>query len=860
MKNIKNNVLHSLHKHEKLDYIISAIFSVIILLLSFQTPSDAAETKKILVLHSYHQGLVWTDDIMEGIYSVFNKYSADTEIYVEYMDTKRYFDGLKGKYLTGLRNMYKDKYGGMKFDMIISSDDNAFQFLLLYHDELFPGTPIVFCGVNNFEDAMLSGHDYVTGVIELLDIKASIDIALKLHPEAKEIAIITDTSESGNANRKIIEQLADEYKGKAEFVFIDKDNTGLTLQELLERLRLLKKGSVIFYSDFLRNRGEYIIQETAVPQISSTCKRPIYTHYDEILGLGVVGGKLIDGKSHGRKAAQMALQILQGTPVSRLPVYKESTNLYMFDYQQLTRFGIDENALPKGSVVINRPFTFYSQYKQLVWTVSGVFSFLVISLIAISVNVVKRKKAEEELKNAYDTLEHKVEERTIALSKANLALHSEITERRLAEEALKKRETQLTDSQRVAHLGRWEWDIPTNKLVWSDEVYKIYGVNPEQFSPTYDLVIDAMHQDSRNEFHQAIQQTLSGEKPFELDYRLTRPDGTERIVHTIGEVTRDEGGKPVMMFGIVQDITERNKVEAELKESHERLLTVLDSLNAIVYVADMKTYEILFINKYTRDVFGDIEGKICWQTLQTDQSGQCNFCSNDQLLTPDGKPAGVYSWEFQNTVNGSWYIIQDRAIQWVNGKLVRMEIATDITERKKMEQKLQEMTITDDLTGLLNRRGFFTLAEQQCKLSDRAGMQIYLLYIDLDGFKTINDELGHEAGDQALIDTANVLRKTFRESDIIARIGGDEFVVLLADPSEPDIENIVIRHVTKNLEIHNEQSGRNFVLMFSMGVANYNPERPCAVSELLTQADELMYEDKKRNKSPLRPLRTEKTS
>jgi diguanylate cyclase (GGDEF)-like protein len=125
----------------------------------------------------------------------------------------------------------------------------------------------------------------------------------------------------------------------------------------------------------------------------------------------------------------------------------------------------------------------------------------------------------------------------------------------------------------------------------------------------------------------------------------------------------------------------------------------------------------------------------------------------------------------------------------------------------------------------------------------------------------INDELGHDAGDQALIDAANLLRKTFRESDIIARIGGDEFVVLLTDLAQPDIEDIVIRHVTNNLEIHNDQSGRNYILIFSMGVVYYNPERPCSVSELLTRADELMYEDKKRHRleKSLHPLKIEKT-
>jgi two-component sensor histidine kinase len=137
------------------------------------------------------------------------------------------------------------------------------------------------------------------------------------------------------------------------------------------------------------------------------------------------------------------------------------------------------------------------------------------------------------------------------------------------------------------------------------------------------------------------------------------------------------------------EMRKRSSAETALTESHKRLLTVLDSLSAVVYVADIKTYEILFINKFTRDVFGDIERKICWQTIQTGQSGPCSFCTNDKILTPEGKPTGVYRWEFRNTSNGKWYDIQDRAIQWVDGRMVRVEVATDITDRKTSEEKIK---------------------------------------------------------------------------------------------------------------------------------------------------------------------------
>ena len=165
-------------------------------------------------------------------------------------------------------------------------------------------------------------------------------------------------------------------------------------------------------------------------------------------------------------------------------------------------------------------------------------------------------------------------------------------------------------------------------------------------------------------------------------------------------------------------------------------------------------------------------------------------------------------------------------------------------QQKIMEDKHRELAITDDLTGLLNRRGFFALAEHQCKVATRNKKILALLYIDFDGLKIINDELGHEAGDQALEDTANIFKATFRSSDIIARIGGDEFAVLLTDLPNPKDENKIIQHLQDNLTKHNESGTRKYELGLSIGVAYYNPEDSCSIGKLLNKADELMYRHK----------------
>jgi diguanylate cyclase (GGDEF)-like protein len=185
----------------------------------------------------------------------------------------------------------------------------------------------------------------------------------------------------------------------------------------------------------------------------------------------------------------------------------------------------------------------------------------------------------------------------------------------------------------------------------------------------------------------------------------------------------------------------------------------------------------------------------------------------------------------------------------IKGEWHSVGTVRNITRRKKMEKQLKEAAITDELTGLLNRRGFYALSEQQCKIADRDNPGLSLIYADLDNLKIINDRFGHKEGDRALIDIANIFKKTFRKSDIIGRTGGDEFAVFLTGISKPTIENISLNHVQDNLKIHNKQSNRGYELSVSMGIAYYDPAYPLTIDELIIQADKLMYEKKSAKKN-----------
>jgi diguanylate cyclase (GGDEF)-like protein/PAS domain S-box-containing protein len=177
-------------------------------------------------------------------------------------------------------------------------------------------------------------------------------------------------------------------------------------------------------------------------------------------------------------------------------------------------------------------------------------------------------------------------------------------------------------------------------------------------------------------------------------------------------------------------------------------------------------------------------------------------------------------------------------------KRVLNELEKSNNERKNMIDKLKELSLTDDLTGLLNRRGFFTIAGEHLKLAERRNSMMFLLFMDLDNLKIINDTLGHHKGDQALIELARIIRETFRKSDVKGRMGGDEFAVFPIDESRRGLD-AVLKRLNGNIDKFNANKNNPFEISISMGVSCFDPDYPCSIDELLVRADKLMYEQKK---------------
>lgn len=404
------------------------------------TPAAAVKNAKVLLINSYNQNLSWTKGITDAVVDALkHEPGIKCELHIEYMDTKNIFTE---QYLSKLRELYALKYNRTVFDAIISSDDDAFNFCAKYQDELFKSAPLIFCGVNNFEPAVIAGRN-ISGVVEAFDIKSNLELIKKIQPEVSKIYVINDKTTTGEANKIIFGKKAELFKSVFSFEYLE----DLSMAEVCDKISGLKAGSVIFLMTFNRDKnGAVFSYDESIRLISAASSVPIYGVWDFYLGGGVTGGLMISALSQGETAAKITAGVIKGNKnASDFEVIKTSPNRYMFDHDMLKKYKISEGLLPENSFIINQPFSFYSVDKNIFWSILLLVIVLIILSSFLIMNVLERRAAEKELllvnqklENIINELENIVEKRTGELLETNKNLKQQITERKKIEEEMIK--------------------------------------------------------------------------------------------------------------------------------------------------------------------------------------------------------------------------------------------------------------------------------------------------------------------------------------------------------------------------------------------------------------------------------------
>ena len=299
----------------------------------------------------------------EFIQTLASNSSDHIETYRETMDNSR-FDS--DSYQTLLKDFLRKKYANKTIDAVVAIFGPSLEFLLKHGDAIFPGTPIVFCGIDRRELGDRSLPPHVHGVLLKREFAPTLELALGLHPDTKNIAVVAGTSEF---DIRLLEQAREEfgvYESRLAFTYM----TAAPLQKLLIDLGGLPPQTIVLFTTLFEDgAGKSLVPHDVVPLVSAAANAPVYGFLDQFLGRGIVGGSLYSTSRQGAEAAKMVLQFLANSEPETPALLEISGNKWLFDWRQMQRWGISASSLPAGSEIRFRDPTLWEQYRTLILVV-----------------------------------------------------------------------------------------------------------------------------------------------------------------------------------------------------------------------------------------------------------------------------------------------------------------------------------------------------------------------------------------------------------------------------------------------------------------------------------------------------------
>ncbi len=364
--------------------------------------SFAKAPAAVLILNSYHAGYRWTEDQVDGLRATVTAGGTPAEFYVEYLDSKRFQAGYRsfGRLATWL----KSKYEGMTFAAVVATDDNAFDFLLDYHADLFPNVPAVFCGVNRDTKPLIAGRPLFTGVEERKDTVGALELALRLHPRTRNVVLLGDNSKTSRINRQSVEQA---LSTQPHLNVVNIDGSATTFEEITEVLKRVDADSICFFLGFWKDRtGRTFPPDVCLSRFTAAAAIPFYAHADIYIGSGAVGGLVCTARQQGELAGGIVVDLLAGKRPTGRPVIVDAPNVPMFDYLALRRFGLGTDRLPANAIILNPPPPPLHHRYRLELIVLGTTSLLLLALASfLLVEVARLRKMEQARRLSENDLE-----------------------------------------------------------------------------------------------------------------------------------------------------------------------------------------------------------------------------------------------------------------------------------------------------------------------------------------------------------------------------------------------------------------------------------------------------------------------
>ncbi len=506
--------------------------------------------KHVLVLFSYHRA-EWSDNVQKGIESVFVPH-REVNFFYEYMDTKR----LKTKeYLETLRKIYAEKYAKAHIDVIICVDNNALDLLVENAQTLLPDIPVVFCGINDYKPALHAARPEVTGVVEYGDFSDTLKIAFRARPNATKLYIVGDHTETGETNTRELLAALSSLAPDIQTVLTDR----MSYEELSTTLQTADLQQVAFFVSFWKDGTGRNIEPWQLDPIFRKSAIPVFGRSEWMMNRGMVGGKCVTGIAQGAAAGKIALQILDGTGVSALPVDTNSPNQYLYDYKMMQHYRINEDIFPGESIDFNHPEPFYRVKKPVGVTILVFSALLLAALVFLAVNIHRRRLA------------------ILALRKATASLEqSEARYRGMIENI--QDTFYRTDAQ-----GFLIFVSPSGpRLLGYDSPREMIGRPNASFwnKPEERLkMLEILERDG------AV-------RDFEVV--LVRKDGSPVPVSTTSSYYHDQDGQILGIEGIFRNNTERKQAEADLLAERQYLTDIIDSLPDATFIIDTDSRVVIW--------------------------------------------------------------------------------------------------------------------------------------------------------------------------------------------------------------------------------------------------------------------------
>ncbi len=413
-----------------------------------------------------------------------------------------------------------------------------------------------------------------------------------------------------------------------------------------------------------------------------------------------------------------------------------------------------------------------------------------------------------------------------------------VTEKRQIQNELEKSEKVLSQAQKIAGILYWEFDNVNNKLTWSPQTYKLFGLSPN-IKPTFEYLLSKVHDEDRCILINSREKELTGENVTNI-YRIILDDGSIRTLHSISQCLLDDNGRPIQTIGTMQDITDRLVEENKLVLTENRYKSLFDHNLDSVFSLDLEG-NIITVNEMAIRTFGYSREEMS-QQYPLDLIAPEFRNEAEQLFVQvlSGKPQRIQIQAFHKEgrrVDLDVTVMPITVKSIVTGVFC---IAKDVTKQKEHLKTIEQLAYKDHLTGLPNRRKLLELMHSHMKEAKNHGFMMAILYIDLDRLKIINDNLGHEFGDAMIIEAGKRILSCIRKEDTLARVGGDEFVLIIPNISEVDIAINIAERILEAFKPGFYLEEKLFRTTASMGISVY-PAHGEDINELLHKADKAMY-------------------